>query len=309
MRKVFIIAFALLLALSGCSLIKQNTVTLGNVDLYFALKGNAGLDKEQRSIKYVDSQEKYAKTIEEWIKGPSDATKFEKSISDTVKLLGTSLEQDKLTVNLNQDFNTFGGVMHEAATIAALVNTMVQFPEVNSVKITVEGKEMIAPSGNPYGYLSEIEFDPNGAGQLKNREVILYFADDQAMNVVPEKRNINIEENATKDNLIKSLIEEMIKGPENTDLYPTIPAEARVNSVVVVGQRATIDFSEEMFTKHSKGAAGEDMTLTSIANTVTEVEGISEVVLTLNGKPLNIEHAIIDSNNPLKRAEDRILKK
>ncbi len=62
-----------------------------------------------------------------------------------------------------------------------------------------------------------------------------------------------------------------------------------------------------MYTKHSKGAAGEDMTLTSIANTVTEVEGISEVVLTLNGKPLNIEHAIIDSNNPLRRAEDRIL--
>jgi germination protein M len=198
--------------------------------------------------------------------------------------------------------------MHEAATIAGLVNTMVQFPEVNSVKITVEGKELIAPSGNPYGYLSEIEFNPNGQG-MQSREVTLYFADDQAINVVAEKRNINIEENASKDKLIKALIEEMIKGPENTDLYPTIPSEARVNSVVVVGERATIDFSEEMFTKHSKGAAGEDMTLTSIANTVTELEGITEVVLTLNGQPLNIEHAIIDSNNPLKRAEDRILKK
>jgi germination protein M len=309
MKKGLIIALTLIIVLSGCSLIKQDTAISENIDLYFALKGNEGLDKEQRSIEYIDASDRYKKTLDEWVKGPSDLGKFEKSISDTVKVLGVTLEKDKLTVNLNQDFNTFGGVMHEAATIATLVNTMVQFPEVNSVRIMVEGKDMIAPSGNPYGYLSEIQFDPNNIGQLENREVTLYFADDQAMYVVAEKRNINVEQNVSKDILIKALLEEMIKGPTNTDLYPTIPKEARVNSVVVVGERATIDFSEEMFTKHSKGAAGEDMTLTSIANTLTEIEGIREVVLLLNGKPLNIEHAIIDSNNPLTRAEDRILKK
>ncbi|MDF2892913.1 MAG: Lipoprotein LpqB, GerMN domain protein [Clostridia bacterium] len=307
MKKGLIIAFALIIALSGCGLIKQNTTISENIDLYFALKGNEGLDIEQRSIEYEDVQAKFTNTMEEWVKGPSDMAKFEKSISDTVKVLGTSLEQDKLTVNLSQDFNTFGGVMHEAATIASLVNTMVQFPEVNSVRIMIEGKDMIAPSGNPYGYMSEIQFDPQNLGQLENREVTLYFSDDQAMFVVPEKRSINIEENAAKDKLVKALIEEMIKGPENTDLYPTIPEEARVNSVVVVGERATIDFSEEMYTKHSKGAAGERMTLVSIANTITEIAGINEVVLTLNGKPLNLEHAIIDSNNPLIREEDMIL--
>jgi germination protein M len=309
MKKVLILAFALLLALAGCSLIDKNTTTNGSIDLYFALKGNVGLENEQRNIVYRDAQDKYMKTLEEWVKGPSDTTKFEKSISSTVKVLGISIEQDKLTVNLNKDFNTFGGVMHESATIAALVNTMVQFPEVNSVRITIEGKDLIAPSGNPYGYLTEIQFNPNAEGQLKNREVVLYFSDDQAMYVVAEKHNINLEENATKDMLVRALIQEMIKGPINTDLYATIPEEARINSVVVVGERATIDFSEEMYTKHSHGAAGEDMTLTSIANTVTEVEGIREVVLTLNGEPLNLEHAIIDSNNPLTRAEDRILKK
>jgi germination protein M len=309
MKKVLILAFAILLAVAGCNLINQETTTNGNIDLYFALKENTGLDYEQRSIVYTTAQDKYMKTLDEWVKGPSDTAKFEKSISGTVKVLDTTIEQDKLTVNFNKDFNTFGGVMHESATIAALVNTMVQFPEVNSVRITIEGKDLIAPSGNPYGYLTEIQFDPNALGMLKNREVTLYFSDDQAINVVAEKRNINIEENATREMLIKTLVEEMIKGPESTDLFPTIPKEARVNSVVVLGERATIDFSEEMVTKHSRGAAGEDMTLTSIANTVTEVEGVREVVLTLNGKPLNIEHAIIDSNNPLFRAEDRILKK
>lgn len=309
MKKVFIIALALIIVLSGCNLIKKDAAISENIDLYFALKGNEGLDKEQRSIEYIDASDRYTKTLDEWVKGPSNLSKFEKSISDTVKVIGVSLEENKLTVNLSQDFNTFGGVMHEAATISSLVNTMVQFPEVDTVRIMIEGKDMIAPSGNPYGFLSEIQFDPNNLGQLENREVTLYFSDDQAMYVVPEKRNISVEQNASKDKIVKALIEEMIKGPENTDLYPTIPEEARVNSVVVVGERATIDFSEEMYTKHSKGAAGERMTLTSIANTITEIAGINEVVLTLNGKPLNIEHAIIDSNNPLTREEDMILKK
>lgn len=309
MKKLIVLVFALLTVLSGCGLTGQSAETKENIDLYFALKGNEGLDKEQRTIEYEAVQDKYAKTLEEWIQGPSDTEKFEKSVNSSVKVLGISVEGDKLTIDLSKEFNTFGGVMEESATIASLVNTMVQFPEVNSVRITVEGKELIAPSGNPYGYLTEIQFDPNSQGQIKGVEVTLYFADDQAMYVVAEKRNINIEENASKDKIIKTLIEEMIKGPESPDLYPTIPEEARVNSVVVTGERATIDFSEEMVTKHSGGAAGEDMTLTSIANTVTEVEGIIEVVITVNGQPLNIEHVVVDSNNPLIRAEERILKK
>lgn len=301
---VLVLAFML----SGCSSQKQAAAVNENVDLFYVLKGNTGLDKEQNIITYKNEQEKYEKTLQEWLKGPKDAAKFEQSLQPGVKTLGISKEQDKLTVNLSKEFGTFKGIMHEAATIASLVDTMVQFPEINSVKIKVEGAELIAPSGNPYGYLSEINFNPNENAGLTSKEVTLYFGDDQAMYVVPEKRNINIEANAGKDRLIKALIEELIKGPIDQNLSPTIPPEAKVNSVNVTGERAAIDFSEEMITKHWGGAAGEDMTLSSIANTVTEVEGIKEVVLTVNGKPLNIEHAVIDSSNPLTRMEDRIKK-
>jgi len=308
MKRILVILLALVLALSGCSLLKQDTATKENIDLFYALKENVGLDKEEKNITYKNAEEKYTSTLQEWVKGPQDTAKFEQSLQSGVKVLGISKEDGKLTVNLSKEFASFNGSMHEAATIASLVNTMVQFTEVNSVRITVEGSDFIAPSGNPYGYLSEIQFDPNEISNVSVSEVTLYFADSQAMYVVPEKRTINIAENVSKDKLIKALIEEIIKGPQTEDLWATIPAEAIVNSVVVNGERVTIDFSEEMLTKHSGGAAGEDMTLTSIGNTVTEVEGIKEVVLTVNGKPLNIEHAIIDSNNPVVRMEEKILK-
>lgn len=308
MKRFIVLAVVVALVLSGCSTVKQDTVVNESVDVYFALKGNAGLDMEQRSIQYKTAEEKFQNALQEWLKGPTDKEKFEKSTADTVKVLGVKIEQDKLTVDLSKDFNVFGGIMQESATIASLVNTMVQFADVNLVRIQVEGKDLIAPSGDPYGYMSQIDFDPQGQGAIGSREVTLYFSDDQAINVVAEKRTFNIEENAPNDKLVRVLIEELIKGPKTQGLGIVIPAEARVNSVIVEGERATIDFSEEMLTKHSRGAAGEDMTLTSIANTVTEIEGIREVVLTLNGQPLIIEHVIVDSNNPLVRAEDRIKK-
>lgn len=308
MKKILAIALVLVLALSGCSSLKQGKATNETIDLFYALKGNVGLDKEQKTITYKNEEQKYGNTLQEWVKGPSDTAKFEQSLKAEVKVLGVSKEDDKLTVNLSKEFGSFNGSMHEAATVASLVNTMVQFPEINSVRITVEGADFIAPSGNPYGYLSEIKFNPSETGNLSSREVTLYFADNQAMYVVAEKRTVNVEENITKDNLIKMLIEELIRGPQTEGLWPTIPAETRVNSVEVIGERVNIDFSEEMLTKHSRGAAGEDMTLTSIGNTVTEVEGIREAVLTVNGKPLNIEHAIIDSSNPVVRMEEKILR-
>jgi germination protein M len=307
MKKIFALVFAFMILLSGCGVKNPKTATSESIDLYYALKGNTGLEVEQRSIEYKNVQQKYQKTLEEWLKGPADLARFEKSTADTVKLLKVTAEQGKLTIDFSKNFGVFNGAMHEAALIAAVVNTMVQFPEIDSVRITVEGAELIAPSGNPYGYLQKIKFDPNS--QLGSKEVTLYFADDQALNVVAEKRNINIEENAPNERLIQVIIEELIKGPQNTSLEPTIPAEARVNSVKVNGDRATIDFSQEIVTQNPGGAAGEDMTLTSLANSITEVEGIRAVVLTVNGKPLNIEHIIVDGNNPLTRAEDRIVNK
>ncbi len=158
MKRILVIILALVIALSGCSLLKQDTATKENIDLFYALKENVGLDKEEKSITYKNEEEKYTSTLQEWAKGPQDTAKFEQSLQSGVKVLGISKEDGKLTVNLSKEFASFKGSMHEAATIASLVNTMVQFTEVNSVRITVEGSDFIAPSGKPYGYLSEMQF-------------------------------------------------------------------------------------------------------------------------------------------------------
>ncbi|HHY78070.1 MAG TPA: GerMN domain-containing protein, partial [Clostridiales bacterium] len=62
----------------------------------------------------------------------------------------------------------------------------------------------------------------------------------------------------------------------------------------------------EMHTKHWGGATGEDMTISSLVNTLTELEGIKYVLPSVEGMALNIEHMIVD--HPLERMEEKIYK-
>jgi hypothetical protein len=69
------------------------------------------------------------------------------------------------------------------------------------------------------------------------------------------------------------VLSELIEGPQRTDIYKTVPAEVNVQSVKVDENIASVDFSEEMHTKHWGGAAGESMTINSLVNTLTEKVG------------------------------------
>jgi len=141
--------------------------------------------------------------------------------------------------------------------------------------------------------------------ELTDVEIILYFGDSQAMYVVPEKRIISINQDVSKEEYLKLIVEELIKGPKNDELYPTIPSETKVLNIELEDDLVYLDFSKEMQTKHWGGAAGENMTLLSLANTMTEIEYIERVIPSVEGTALNIEHVIVDE--PLVREEDKIL--
>jgi germination protein M len=134
--------------------------------------------------------------------------------------------------------------------------------------------------------------------------VILYFANADASAVVPEARTLDIPNGISKDDYVKFLVEELIKGPQSADLHATIPATVKVLDAHVEDTAAYLDFSQEMLTDHSRGAAGEAMTVYSIVSTLTELEGIDGVMMTVAGTPMNIEHMVIES--PVPRDESMI---
>lgn len=132
-------------------------------------------------------------------------------------------------------------------------------------------------------------------------EVNLYFSDSQAMYLVPEKRKI-----PQTTSLARQAVIELIKGPENSNLYPTIPEGTQVNELYIAGDIAYIDLSEEIFKNHPGGSSGELMTVYSIVNTLTEISQIKGVQILVEGNEKKSLIGHIDISMPLLRDEDWI---
>ena len=313
-KKKYLVPVSLLLLvfLFGCSQapapappVEKTTET---IKVFYGDSGNEKFVMEEREISYSDQQEKYRVALEELIKGPNNET-LQANISKDTKVYGTIKQDDALIVDLSEQFARFGGSVAEIIGVGSVVNTLTQFEEIKRVKILVEGEELVGPSGQPRGFMEPFPEDPNVTPQqpsVQDKEVTLYFANENADAVKAETRTIQVNPEINSRGLITVVLGELIKGPKSPELHRTIPEEVRVKSVQLNGEIAHVDFSQEMHTKHWGGAAGEAMTINSIANTLTEFEFVKKVKMTVEGQPMNIEHAIL--TEPVGRNEAMIEK-
>jgi len=132
-------------------------------------------------------------------------------------------------------------------------------------------------------------------------EVNLYFSDSQAMYLEPEKRKIS-----QTPSLARQAVIELIKGPENSELYSTIPQGTQVNEVYIVDDIVYVGLSEEIFKNHPGGSSGELMTVYSIVSTLTEIPPIVGVQILVEENEMNSLVGHIDISMPLLRDEDWI---
>jgi germination protein M len=117
------------------------------------------------------------------------------------------------------------------------------------------------------------------------RTVTLYFTslEDNQAYLVKETREVKNPE----ENIYKTIIEELIKGPASQDLYPTIPPDSVVNSVELSNGLAIVDFNLRIITNYEDiphSSTTETMAIYSIVNTLTEFEEIEMVKITIEGK-------------------------
>jgi germination protein M len=303
MKKSLCLLLIIILILGGCTQ-KPEPIIVNEIEInaYFGIKDNEGLDYEKRIIEFENDKDKYIKAVQQVISGPKDTNKFETNINKNTKVLSANIEGKDLTIDLSKDFDVFENATQKSASVASIVGTLLQFKEVERIKITIEGNELTNPEGEPYGFMDDTAKEFKGQ---ESREVVLYFADSQAMFVVPEKRTVSVPKNASEDELAKIILEELVKGPKTSGLYKTIPEEVTVNTVELEGDLARVDFSSEMHTKHWRGAAGEQMTVASIVNSLTELSNIKRVLLTVEGEPMNIEHMYMDE--PIIRMQEIII--
>lgn len=231
------------------------------VSLFFLDEENNRLVPENRNLVLISEDMLLNETVNALIKGPSLET-FKAVIPANTKLLNIERDGDIVIVDLSREFLDASDLL---AARVALVNTLTELEGVKYVKIYVEGQELTqdgTPDGEPLGVLSKYPNNLDEVASSEKREVQketvkevrreLYFGDFRCQYLLPEVRTLSVKDGA----IIKSIVEELIKGPiggAEEGLYPTMPSGTQlVKSEIQEGEQDKLDVAVLYFSKELK---------------------------------------------------------
>lgn len=241
--------------------IMDSSAVSQEVSLFFLDEENNRLVPENRNLVLISEDMLLNETVNALIKGPSLET-FKAVIPANTKLLNIERDGDIVIVDLSREFLDASDLL---AARVALVNTLTELEGVKYVKIYVEGQELTqdgTPDGEPLGVLSKYPNNLDEVASSEKREVQketvkevrreLYFGDFRCQYLLPEVRTLSVKDGA----IIKSIVEELIKGPiggAEEGLYPTMPSGTQlVKSEIQEGEQDKLDVAVLYFSKELK---------------------------------------------------------
>lgn len=128
--------------------------------------------------------------------------------------------------------------------------------------------------------------------------VTLYFANKDASALIAEKREVE-----KNDHPARTALEELVKGPKNTELVKVVPKTTKVRDIRIKDHVAYVDFSEAFVKDHWGGSTGEIITVSAVINTLTEFSDIKQVQFMVEGKNLETLKGHLDLSEPMLRNE------
>lgn len=271
-----------LLIFAGCG---GNGESAGTVyTLYFANAEKNKLVEEERTLQINQKEDEPRQVMEALLDGPTGTAVA--VIPAGTELLGLEVADGVASVDLS-------GTYYQNETAAELlarysiVNTLCGLDGIDQVKLFVDGIEMMNSSNNPVGPLGsdDIVLSPQQSDATEQSQyVTLYFSDTQAEKLVAETRLVTVVEN----NLQKTIVQELIKGPSSSNAIKTVPAETKVLSVETQEGICFVNLSSDFVSKAPGGSTAEQMAVFSIVNSLTELDDVEQVQFLVEGKKLEV---------------------
>ena len=160
-----------------------------------------------------------------------------------------------------------------------MINTICSIDGIDGIVIQVEGEPLVSEStGKEYGVLSMEDIALNAED---NTTVELYFPDKNGEKLVLEERTVDAQ-NALS--LEKTVVSELIKGPEGKKLSPSVSGETKLLGIETKDKVCYVNFSSEFKTKTNPGSAATTMTLYSVVNSLCALDSVDSVQILVNGE-------------------------
>ena len=298
-----ILIFVMLISF-GCTRKNPGGLILqDSVKLYFGNKDCTDLVEEKFNIEGIDIVELPGLVMEKLLAGPQKQ-EHSRIIRAGTSLLDIAAEKGEITVNLSKEFYNEENIMDVLAS-AAIVKSLCSVNGVVSVTIMVEGNDLVLDDGTAVRGMrdGDLVFDADALTQ-DEANITLYFSDAEASGLMREVRRVKVSKG---DALEKVVLSELIKGPEQENLYKTIPTETKIRSVETTDGTCFVNLSNDFITKHVGGTAVEQLTVYSIVNALTELSNVERVQFLIEGEKKDVFiHMVF--NEPITRDVSMIQK-
>lgn len=139
----------------------------------------------------------------------------------------------------------------------------------------------------------------------KTVDVVLYFSDPSGNHLVATEKAI-----PAVEGIARATIEQLIMGPDfDSQLLPTIPVGTVLKDINIRPDGlARVDFSKELIANHTGGTLGENLTVYSIVNTLTQFPSVKEVQFLVEGQYVSTIAGHVDVSTAVSRNEELIKK-
>ena len=285
MFRVFVLLFAVLFALSGCTG-KTTVEQSGNAYTIYYLNTSG--------IQLVGSEYRTETT---------DLDALVRELLDKMEKITYRIEGNVLYLYADANYALMNSVQ-EILCRAALTKTLTQIPDIEYLSIYCAEQPITDAAGNPVGMLSASDFVDSirDVNSFERTELTLYFANEAGDQLVEEKREVMQNSNTSLERLI---VEQLIEGPQELGHYATIPSDVKLLNVSVNDSVCSINLDAAFLNSTLDVAAY--IPIYSIVDSLAELSTVSRVQIRINGSQDDVFRDQIPLSTVFERNYDYIV--
>ena len=291
MKRIILILLALSLLLSGCARTEYREPGV----FYYnraetAFRGEESvIAPETRELAGVSGNLESMLAL--YCEGPKDPA-LENPLPPGSAVLSYSLYNQVLTLRFNATLAQLSGVELTVAA-ASLARTFLPLTGANTLILTADGAFLNGDTSMTVT-LDDLNLLDDSLSLLHEDFPVYYASSDRRYLI---KETVTLRHTAPEE-LTMQLLELLLTPPAGTTLRSALPSGTRFLSVSVENGLCTVDVSEEFDTRRFYAMSAQCLTLLSVVNTLTAIEEIDRVEITVEGNLL-IRYGALSITEPL----------
>ena len=291
MKQIILILLSMSLLFTGCARTEfrePGTFYYHRTDTAF--RGDEGvLAPEVRELAGVSDDLSAQLTL--YCAGPKEPG-LENPLPPGTTILSHSLYNQVLTLRFNATLAQLSGV---ELTVAAgcLARTFLPLTGASTLILTAEGAFLNGDTSMTVT-LADLNLLDDSLSLLHDEFPVYYASSDRRYLI---RETVTLRHTAPEE-LTMQLLEQLLTPPVGTTLRSALPSGTRFLSVTVENGLCTVDVSEEFDTRRFYAMSAQCLSLLSVVNTLTALEEIDQVEITVEGDLL-IRYGALSITEPM----------